>query len=40
MKTEIYQERAVLVGLITPEQDAGKAKSIWMSLLFLLILQC
>ena len=35
MKTEIYQERAVLVGLITPEQDAGKAKEYMDELAFL-----
>jgi GTP-binding protein HflX len=35
MKTEIYQERAVLVGLITPEQDAAKAKEYIDELAFL-----
>ncbi len=35
MKTEIYQEKAVLVGLITPEQDAAKAKEYLDELAFL-----
>ncbi|MDD2285378.1 MAG: GTPase HflX [Paludibacter sp.] len=35
MKTEIYQERAVLVGLITPEQDAAKAREYLEELAFL-----
>ena len=35
MKTEIYQERAVLVGLITPEQDTAKAKEYIDELAFL-----
>lgn len=35
MKTEIYQEKAVLVGLITPEQDAAKAKEYIDELAFL-----
>ena len=35
MKTEIYQEKAVLVGLITPEQDTVKAKEYLDELAFL-----
>ncbi|MDD4489160.1 MAG: GTPase HflX [Paludibacter sp.] len=35
MKTEIYQEKAVLVGLITPEQDSAKAKEYLDELAFL-----
>lgn len=35
MKTEIYQEKAVLVGLITPEQDATKANEYLEELAFL-----
>lgn len=35
MKTEIYQEKAVLVGLITPEQDSTKAKEYLDELAFL-----
>lgn len=35
MKTEIYQEKAVLVGLITPEQNAAKAKEYLDELAFL-----
>lgn len=35
MKTEIYQEKAVLVGLITPEQDTTRAKEYLDELAFL-----
>jgi GTPase len=35
MKTEIYQEKAVLVGLITPNQDAAKAREYLDELAFL-----
>ncbi|GAB1417073.1 GTPase HflX [Paludibacter sp.] len=35
MKTEIYQEKAVLVGLITPEQDSAKAQEYLEELAFL-----